>query len=91
MKNLLTEMKNKLTNVEGAKAFYNLLDELQLDNYTEITEFSDENIYYTVARFVLDDSIEILLQYEPNFYDYDDKDLEWIPNLIINDYKKEVA
>ncbi|MBC6003388.1 hypothetical protein H8891_06210 [Paeniclostridium sp. NSJ-45] len=91
MKNLLTEMKNKLTNVEGAKAFYNLLDELQLDNYTEITKFSDENIYYTVARFVLDDSIEILLQYEPNFYDYDDKDLEWIPNLIINDYKKEVA
>lgn len=91
MKNLLTEMKNKLTNVEGANDFYNLLDELQLDNYTEITEFSDENIYYTVARFVLDDSIEILLQYEPNFYDYDDKDLEWIPNLIINDYKKEVA
>ncbi|MFR3558351.1 MAG: hypothetical protein ACLTUN_07410 [Paraclostridium sordellii] len=91
MKNLLKEMKSKLNNVEGAKAFYNLLDELQLDNYTEITEFSDENIYYTVARFVLDDSIEILLQYEPNFYDYDDKDLEWIPNLIINDYKKEVA
>ncbi|XTR36482.1 hypothetical protein ACQQ2T_07910 [Paraclostridium tenue] len=91
MKNLLKEMKSKLNNVEGAKAFYNLLDELQLDNYTEITEFSDENIYYTVARFVLDYSIEILLQYEPNFYDYDDKDLEWIPNLIINDYKKEVA
>lgn len=91
MKNLLKEMKSKLENVEGTKIFYNSLDELQLDNYTEITKFSDENIYYTVARFVLDDSIEILLQYEPNFYDYDDKDLEWVPRLIVNDFKKEVA
>lgn len=50
MNNLLKEMKSKLNNVEEAKAFYDLLDGIQLDNCTEITEFSDENIYYTVAR-----------------------------------------
>lgn len=91
MNNLLKEMKSKLNNVEEAKAFYNLLDRIQLDNHTEITEFSDENIYYTVARFVLDNSVEILLQYEPRFYDYDDKDLEWIPNLVVNEYKRKIA
>lgn len=91
MNNLLKKMKSKLKNVEDEKVFYDLLYGIQLDNYTEITEFSDENIYYTVARFVLDDSLEILLQYEPRFYDYDDKDLEWIPDLVVNEYKRKIA
>lgn len=93
MSNLLNEMKSKLENVEGADEFYSLLDELDLSGYKEITEFNDEQRWYTIASFVLDNKKEILLQYKFEFLDYEkyEEDMIYIPDLVFYSVADKVA
>lgn len=88
-------MKDKLKEVgDEALDFINLIDKLEELEEVYSIKYETVNIYYTIGRFILktgEQEFQVLLQYEPRFYDYDDKDLEWIPNLVINEYKSKIA
>lgn len=89
-------MKDKLKEV-GSEAveFISLIDKLEGLEEIYSIKYIDERVYYTVGRFVLKtgkQEFQILLQYKPKFYDYDDKDLEFIPDLVFyNVSGREVA
>lgn len=89
-------MKNKLKEVGNeALDFIKLIDKLEGLEEVYSIKYIDESIYYTVGRFVLKtgkQEFKILLQYKPKFYDYDDKDLELIPDLVFyNVSDREIA